>query len=159
MGILDQFDLSGKTALVTGCRRGIGRAFAQGLAEAGADIVGVSASLEPGSEVEQDVTGLGRPFKSYGCDFSDRDALHAFIAQVKADFDQIDFLINNAGITKDNLLIKMNNDAIVIICLGLSALIKNSIGLKKIPPPIPTTPETKPKAPPIKIETTVGIFL
>lgn len=97
MGILDRFDLSGKTALVTGCRRGIGRAFAQGLAEAGADIVGVSASLASGSEVEGDVTELGRSFRPYACDFSDRDALHAFIAQVKADVAQVDILVNNAG--------------------------------------------------------------
>lgn len=97
MGILDRFDLSGKTALVTGCRRGIGRAFAQGLAEAGADIVGVSASLASGSEVEGDVTELGRSFRPYACDFSDRNALHAFIAEVKADVAQIDILVNNAG--------------------------------------------------------------
>ena len=97
MGILDKFDLSGKTALVTGCRRGIGRAFAQGLAEAGADIVGVSASLASGSEVEGDVTGLGRSFRPYACDFSDRDALRTFIAQVKADVAQVDILVNNAG--------------------------------------------------------------
>ena len=55
MGILDLFRLDGKTALVTGCRRGIGRGFAQALAEAGADIVGVSASLGEESEVEADV--------------------------------------------------------------------------------------------------------
>ena len=97
MGILDKFDLSGKTALVTGCRRGIGRAFAQGLAEAGADIVGVSASLAPGSEVEEDVAALGRSFRPYACDFSDRDALWVFIEQVKADVAQIDILVNNAG--------------------------------------------------------------
>jgi len=97
MGILDQFDLSGKTALVTGCRRGIGRAFAQGLAEAGADIVGVSASLAPGSEVEKDVRALGRTFRSYACDFADRDALHAFVKQVKSDVPQVDILVNNAG--------------------------------------------------------------
>ena len=53
MGILDLFRLDGKTALVTGCRRGIGRSMAVALAEAGADIVGVSATLEEsGSEIE-----------------------------------------------------------------------------------------------------------
>ena len=97
MGILDLFKLDGKTALVTGCKRGIGRGFAQALAQAGADIVGVSATLQPGSEVEKDVTLLGRSFKSYACDFGDRKALYAFIAQAKKDTPQIDILVNNAG--------------------------------------------------------------
>ena len=97
MGILDQFKLDDKTALVTGCKRGIGRGFAQALAEAGADIVGVSASLETsGSEVEKDVMELDRAFTGYACDFSDRDALYGFIKQVKARH-QIDILVNNAG--------------------------------------------------------------
>ncbi|MBT4138842.1 MAG: SDR family oxidoreductase [Candidatus Latescibacteria bacterium] len=96
--MLDQFKLDGKTALVTGCRRGIGLGFAQALAEAGADIVGVSASLEAsGSQVEKDVIALGRSFKGYQCDFSDRQALHAFVNQVKADVGQVDILVNNAG--------------------------------------------------------------
>jgi len=55
--------------------------------------------------------------------------------------------------------INMNTDAAVTICFGLAALIKKSIGLKKIPPPIPTTPERKPKTAPIKIEITIGTFL
>ena len=97
--ILDKFKLDGKTALVTGCRRGIGKGMAVALAEAGADIVGVSASLEAeGSEVGREIDGLGRNFKGYACDFSDRKALYAFIEQVRSDCSAIDILINNAGI-------------------------------------------------------------
>ena len=77
MKILDQFKLDGRTALVTGCKRGIGKAIAIGLAEAGADIIGVSATLETqGSEVEKEVLALGRSFKGYAADFSDRAALY-----------------------------------------------------------------------------------
>jgi 2-deoxy-D-gluconate 3-dehydrogenase len=98
VSILDSFDLSGQTALVTGCRRGIGRALAVALAEAGADIVGVSASLEPtGSEVERAVVALGRKFRGYACDFADRRALYRLIRQLTADFPVIDILVNNAG--------------------------------------------------------------
>ena len=80
MGILESFNLSGQTALVTGCRRGIGKAMAVALAEAGADIIGVSASLEPrGSEVELAVVALGRKFTGYACDFADRRALYHLI--------------------------------------------------------------------------------
>ena len=98
MSILDMFKLDGKTALVTGCRRGIGRALAQALAEAGANVIGVSATLRPsGSDVEKDVTALGRSFKGYPCDFSDREALYDLIHQVKSDFPRVDILVNNAG--------------------------------------------------------------
>jgi len=55
--------------------------------------------------------------------------------------------------------IRINKEAAVTICFGLAALIKKSIGLKNIPPPIPTTPETKPNIPPIKIDIKIGIFL
>ncbi len=93
-----QFDLSGKTALITGCKRGIGRAMAVGLAEAGANIIGVSASLErEGSDVERDVTALGRQFRAYQCDLSKRDAIYQFLAQLKQDVPIIDILVNNAG--------------------------------------------------------------
>ena len=97
MGVLDSFKLDGKTALVTGCRRGIGRAFAIGLAEAGADIVGVSASLEKDSAVGKDVLERGRSFSGYQCDFSDREALHHFVEDVHKDVGQVDILVNNAG--------------------------------------------------------------
>lgn len=96
--VIDQFRLDGKVALVTGCKRGIGKGMAIALAEAGADIIGVSASLEPGgSDVENEIKSLGRDFKGYACDFSDREALYAFIKQVKSDIPQIDILVNNAG--------------------------------------------------------------
>lgn len=98
MNVLDSFRLDGKVALVTGCRRGIGKAMALALAEAGADIIGVSRSLQAGSEIEGEVQALGRTFKGYACDFADREALYAFIRQVAADFPVIDILVNNAGI-------------------------------------------------------------
>ena len=98
MTVMDRFNLKGKTALVTGAKRGIGRGMAEALAEAGADIIGISATLEPtGSDVGRAVEGLGRKFWSYACDFSDRAAVKAFTAQVLVDHPQIDILINNAG--------------------------------------------------------------
>lgn len=98
MSILNKFSLAGKTALVTGCKRGIGKAMAIGLAEAGADIIGVSATLEStGSDVEKAVKATGRNFKAYRCDFSDRPALYKFIEAVKSDFPVVDILVNNAG--------------------------------------------------------------
>jgi 2-dehydro-3-deoxy-D-gluconate 5-dehydrogenase len=87
------FDLSGRTALVTGCRRGIGKSMAIALAQAGADVLGVSATLEPDSEVERAVRAAGRDFRPYRCDFTDRKALYSFIANLP----RIDILVNNAG--------------------------------------------------------------
>ena len=92
------FSLKGKIALVTGCNKGIGKGIALGLAEAGADIIGVSATIAlKGSTVENEVRALGRSFKAYQADFSDREALKGFIDKVKIDFPRIDILINNAG--------------------------------------------------------------
>ncbi len=98
MTVLEQFRLDGKTALVTGARRGIGRAIATGLAEAGADIIAVSANLEEsGSALEGDVLALGRRFAGYRCDFSQRAAVYDFIEKVTAAQPSIDILVNNAG--------------------------------------------------------------
>ena len=98
MSIKNSFDLTGKTALVTGCSSGIGLAMAVGLAEAGANIIGVSSRLAAvGSEVEKAVTATGRTFKAYQCDLGDRDSIYSFIAKVKANEPALDILINNAG--------------------------------------------------------------
>ena len=94
--ILDKFKLDGKTAIVTGSNQGIGQAYAQALAEAGADIIGVSFQSDF-TETEKIITATGRKFKSYIADFSDRDSLYQFIRDVKSDFNKIDILVNNAG--------------------------------------------------------------
>jgi 2-deoxy-D-gluconate 3-dehydrogenase len=98
MTVLNTFNLDGKTALVTGCKRGIGKAMAVALAEAGADIIGVSATLESeGSDVAMAVAATGRSFTGYACDFSDREALKAFVEEVTTKHPVIDILVNNAG--------------------------------------------------------------
>jgi len=99
MSILKAFDLSGKTALVTGCNRGIGKGIALGLAEAGANIIGVSATMKlEGSEVETEVTALGKTFKAYQSDFSDRTSIYSFLEKMETDnIPEIDILVNNAG--------------------------------------------------------------
>ena len=99
MPLPDLFRLDGKTALVTGCRRGIGRAIALTLAEAGADVIGVSRNMEPdGGAVGAEVRAAGRHFHARVCDMGDRDALHAFIHDVHATLPPVDILVNNAGI-------------------------------------------------------------
>jgi 2-dehydro-3-deoxy-D-gluconate 5-dehydrogenase len=92
------FDLTGKLALVTGCRRGIGLAMTEALAAAGADIIGVSASLEPTqSEPERRVHALGRTFAAEPTDLSDLAAVRGLTARLADRERQVDILVNNAG--------------------------------------------------------------
>jgi 2-deoxy-D-gluconate 3-dehydrogenase len=91
------FDLTGKLAVVTGCRRGIGLAMSEALAAAGADVVGVSAALETrDSEVEQRVRALGRQFTAVPADLANPDAVRA-LARRLTDGPPVDILVNNAG--------------------------------------------------------------
>lgn len=94
--ILDKFKLEGKVALVTGSNQGIGQYYALALAEAGADVIGVSYQGDF-EETQKLVEATGRKFTSYVSDFSDRNSLHEFIGKVTTDYPTIDILINNAG--------------------------------------------------------------
>ena len=92
------FELTGKTALVTGAKRGIGRAIAVALAHHGADIIGVSASQEAeGSEVGRLVEAEGRFFTGRACDFSSRKGTHDLIDWLAGQDQRVDILVNNAG--------------------------------------------------------------
>lgn len=97
MQTLNLFNLSGKTALVTGCDTGLGQGMAIALAEAGANIIG--ASLKDNFQVTREaVEATGRSFSSYKVNISNRSELYRFIDEVKADAHKVDILINNAGI-------------------------------------------------------------
>ncbi|GGN51387.1 2-deoxy-D-gluconate 3-dehydrogenase [Streptomyces albiflavescens] len=92
------FDLTGRLAVVTGARRGIGRAMARALAEAGADVIGVSATLEEsGSAVEKYVLAAGRTFEAIRADFADPEAVRALGADLAGRERPVDILVNNAG--------------------------------------------------------------
>ncbi len=94
--ILDLFQLDGRTALVTGGRRGLGRAIAVGLAEAGADIACISKSGEA-TETRERVEAVGRRFLDLQVDLSNAADREGLISQVSDELGPIDILVNNAG--------------------------------------------------------------
>lgn len=136
MSVLDQFNLAGKTALVTGCKRGIGKAMAIALAEAGADIIGVSATLKKrGSDVEKEIKSRGQKFKAYRCDFSRREKLYAFIKEVKKDFPVIDILVNNAGTVQRMPAIKHSDrmyDKVIEVNQNAQFILTREIGKEMV---------------------------
>lgn len=129
------FSLKNKTALVTGCSKGIGKAIAIGLAEAGADIIGVSSSLSMNDDVVQEVMALGRSFKAYRADFSDRNSVYAFLEKVIAENTNIDILVNNAGTILREPAVSHSDeywDKVLEINLNAQFIIAREIGKKMI---------------------------
>ena len=103
--------LEGKTALITGASKGIGRAIAHRYAEHGANVAFTYlSSIEKGEALAKELEAHGVTARGYRSDASDFEAANALITQVVDDFGQLDILINNAGITRDNLLMRMSED-------------------------------------------------
>lgn len=103
--------LKGKVAIVTGGSRGIGRAIATELAHLGADVAFTGRSLNDNTRsLEEELTALGVRVKAYATDAADYEAAKQFVEEVTNDFGKIDILINNAGITKDTLLMRMSEE-------------------------------------------------
>ncbi|HVM24073.1 MAG TPA: 3-oxoacyl-[acyl-carrier-protein] reductase [Candidatus Limnocylindrales bacterium] len=106
------FDLSGKTALVTGGSRGLGRAIALALAGQGADVaINYRGNAEAADEVAAKIASMGRRAVTIQGDTSaGRDACEAIVKEALEGLGAIDILVNNAGITRDNLLMRMDGD-------------------------------------------------
>ncbi len=103
--------LEGKTALITGAARGIGRSIALRLAGEGADIAFTDLAYDDAAKaVEKEVTDKGVKAKAYASDASKLDQTQEVVEQIIAEFGKIDILVNNAGITKDTLLMRMTED-------------------------------------------------
>lgn len=102
--------LANQVAVVTGAGRGIGRAIAIQLAQAGADIVCVSRTPENSAKVADEVRALGRKAWAHAVDVSDATAVANAAEQILSETGRVDILINNAGVTRDGLLMRMSEN-------------------------------------------------
>lgn len=103
-----KIDLSGRNAVVTGASRGIGLAIATALAEAGAQIAVVSTRLENSESACRAIAGKGGRARAYACDVSRAESVQALAESVVKDLGSVDIVVNNAGITRDGLVMRMS---------------------------------------------------
>ena len=113
--------LEGKTALITGAARGIGKALAIRFAQEGANIAFTDLEIhEAAKQTESEIAALGVKVKGYASNAANFEQTHEVVAEVVKDFGSIDVLVNNAGITKDGLMLKMTEaqwDAVLTVNL------------------------------------------
>lgn len=103
--------LTGKTAIITGASKGIGKGIAEKFAQEGANVAFTYlSSVEKGQALEKELEAFGTKVKGYRSDASKMDDAEALIASVLEDFGGIDIVVNNAGITKDTLLMRMSEE-------------------------------------------------
>jgi 2-deoxy-D-gluconate 3-dehydrogenase len=122
---------AGSTVLVTGCRRGIGKAIALAFAGAGADVIGVSASLEPdGGVVGREIKALGGTFQGHTCDFADRAAVYDLLAALR-EGPPPDVLVNNAGTIRRSPAVEHRDedwDAVLEVNLTAQFVLTRELG-------------------------------
>ncbi|HPP86781.1 MAG TPA: 3-oxoacyl-[acyl-carrier-protein] reductase [bacterium] len=102
--------IAGKTAVVTGAARGIGKAICKKLAELKCNIAAVDVLAEDTEKTAAELSELGISAKPYQCDVSDYSAVQELFKKINDDFGKIEIVVNNAGITRDNLIIKMSEE-------------------------------------------------
>jgi 3-oxoacyl-[acyl-carrier protein] reductase len=102
-----QIDLSGRTALVTGSTRGIGRATAQLLADCGAKVAVVGRDADRAQGIADEI---GRDARGFGADVGDTESVAKLVSDVESALGSVDILVNNAGLTRDNLLMRIKDD-------------------------------------------------
>ena len=103
--------MSEQVALITGGSRGIGKACAKELAKAGFDVAVIYAGNEAAAnETVSELKAMNVEAEAYKCDVSDAESVNKCVSKVMEKFGRIDVLVNNAGITRDNLMLRMNHD-------------------------------------------------
>ena len=108
---MDEKQFSGKSAIVTGATRGIGKAIALELARRGANVAfNYARSADEAEKMKAEIEGLGVKAFAAQCDVANTEASAGFVKQVQTEFGTIDFLVNNAGITRDTLILRMKEE-------------------------------------------------